>query len=226
MSIWYLAFFTGFFGSVHCLGMCGPLAFAVTSRHSGWLMVLLDKLSYQIGRIISYSLLGVIIGLIGQQIWIAGLQQFISVISGALILAAGASRIFKFRISVGQATGIGFFNRAFTYALKHKANHLITGMLNGFLPCGFVYLALAGAVTVGNTIEAVKYMALFGLGTLPLMLIATFGLGLVGPIFRKRINQAVPYLMVCLGLWFILRGASLDVPYLSPTVAPRTEVCN
>jgi len=226
MSIWYLAFFTGFFGSVHCLGMCGPLAFAVTSRHSGWWMVLFDKLSYQFGRIISYSLLGLLIGLVGQQLWMSGLQQFISVVSGALILAAGASRIFKFRTSVGSAKGIGFFSRAFTYALRHKANHLITGMLNGFLPCGFVYLALAGAVTAGNTIDAVKYMALFGLGTLPLMLIATFGLGIVGPLFRKRINHAVPYLMVCLGLWFILRGASLDVPYLSPKVAPQTEVCN
>ncbi|WP_407429122.1 sulfite exporter TauE/SafE family protein [Arcticibacter sp.] len=226
MSIWYLAFFTGFFGSVHCLGMCGPLAFAVTSRHSGWWMVLFDKLSYQFGRIISYSLLGALIGLVGQQLWMSGLQQFISVASGVLILTAGASRIFRLRASVGSAKGIGIFSRAFTYALKHKANHLITGMLNGLLPCGFVYLALAGAVTVGNTFGAVKYMILFGLGTLPLMLVATFGLGLVGPAFRRRINQAVPYLMVCLGVWFILRGASLDVPFLSPRVAPQTEVCN
>jgi sulfite exporter TauE/SafE len=189
-------------------------------------MVLFDKLSYQFGRIISYSLLGALIGLVGQQLWMSGLQQFISVTSGVLILTAGASRIFRLRASVGSAKGIGIFSRAFTYALKHKANHLITGMLNGLLPCGFVYLALAGAVTVGNTFGAVKYMILFGLGTLPLMLVATFGLGLVGPGFRRRINQAVPYLMVCLGVWFILRGASLDVPFLSPRVAPQTEVCN
>lgn len=229
MSIWYLAFFTGFFGSVHCLGMCGPLAFAVTSRNSGWWMVLFDKLSYQIGRIISYSLLGVLIGLVGRQLWMSGLQQFISVLSGVLILAAGASRIFKIRnaaVSSGSSATFGLFNRAFTYALKHKASHLITGMVNGFLPCGFVYLALAGAVTTGDTIDSVKYMALFGLGTLPLMLIATFGIGMVGPLFRKRINHAMPYLMVFLGIWFIFRGASLDVPYLSPKAAPETEVCN
>lgn len=226
MSIWYLAFFTGFFGSVHCLGMCGPLAFAVPSRHSGWWMVFFDKLSYQFGRIISYSLLGVLIGIVGKQLWMSGLQQFVSVLSGIFILVAGASRIFKFRTFIGTDKGVGIFNRAFTFALKHKASHLITGMLNGFLPCGFVYLALAGAVTMGSPVGSMKYMALFGLGTLPLMLVATFGFGMVGPIFRRKINRAVPYLMVCLGLWFILRGASLDLPYLSPKVTPQTEVCN
>lgn len=226
MSIWYLAFFTGFFGSVHCLGMCGPLAFAVTSGHSGWWMVLLDKLSYQVGRIISYSILGLAIGFVGQQLWMSDLQQFISIVSGVMILAAGFSRIFRLRTSTRSSATFDVFSKAFTYALKHKANHLITGMLNGFLPCGFVYLALAGAVTVGDPVDAVKYMVLFGLGTLPLMLIATFGLGMAGPLFRRRINQAVPYLMVCLGLWFLLRGASLDVPYLSPKSASETEVCN
>lgn len=226
MSIWLLAFFTGFFGSVHCLGMCGPLAFAVTSGHSSWWMVLLDKLTYQFGRIISYSILGMLIGFIGQQLWMSGLQQLVSIVSGLLILAAGLSRIFRLQTTAGPSATFGIFGKAFTYALKHKASHLFTGMLNGFLPCGFVYLALAGAVTVGDTIDAVKYMALFGLGTLPLMLVATFGLGMVGPLFRRRINHAVPYFMVCLGIWFLLRGASLDVPYLSPKSVPGTEVCN
>ncbi|MGV3704950.1 MAG: sulfite exporter TauE/SafE family protein [Arcticibacter sp.] len=226
MSIWYLAFFTGLFGSVHCLGMCGPLAFAVPSRHASWWLVLLDKLLYQVGRIVSYSLLGVLIGLIGRQLWVAGLQQFISILSGVLILIAGLSRVFKVRSQVRSSVGIGIFNRAFTYALKNKAGHFITGVLNGLLPCGFVYLALAGAVSVGNTIDAVKYMALFGLGTLPLMLLATFGFGLTGPLFRKKINRAVPYFMIFLGLWFILRGADLDLPYLSPKSAPSTEVCS
>lgn len=226
MSIWYLAFFTGFFGSVHCLGMCGPLAFAVPSRYSNWWMVLLDKMLYQLGRILSYCLLGVLVGLVGRQLWMSGLQQFISVVSGILILAAGASRIFKIKTPGVSPGGFGFFHKVFSYALKHKANHLITGMLNGFLPCGFVYLALAGAVTAGDTVDAVRYMALFGIGTLPLMLVATFGFGLIGPLFRRRINQAVPYFMVCLGVWFILRGASLDLPYLSPKSAPEAAVCS
>lgn len=226
MSIWYLAFFTGLFGSVHCLGMCGPLAFAVPSRHSGWWMVLLDKLLYQFGRIFSYCLLGALIGLIGRQLWVSGLQQSISILSGVLILIAGISRILKFKTAVGSSTGFSVFNRVYSYALRNKASHFITGMLNGLLPCGFVYLALAGAVTAGETINAVKYMALFGLGTLPLMLLATFGAGMAGPLFRRRINRAVPYFMICLGLWFILRGASLDLPYLSPKSAPSPEVCS
>lgn len=226
MSLWSLAFFTGLFGSVHCLGMCGPLAFAIPSRHTSRWLILMDKLIYQFGRIISYSILGIVIGLIGKQLWLSGLQQSISIISGAMIVIAACSRIFKKQIFKQRSSVIiTYYNKVFTYALQHKANHLITGILNGFLPCGFVYLALAGAVTTGNVLDSARYMVFFGLGTLPLMLVATFGLGMAGPLFRRKINRAVPYLMVCLGLWFILRGAALNIPYLSPPMSESTVNC-
>ena len=147
MSTTELAFFIGLFGSLHCVGMCGPLAFAIPSAHSEKWLIAFDKLLYQLGRIISYCVLGLLIGVIGKQLWLSGLQQLISILSGLLVIMAACSRIFK------KAAAKGFsgrilrpFQNLLSYAVRHKANHLITGILNGLLPCGFVYLALIGAL--------------------------------------------------------------------------------
>lgn len=217
MSTEKLAFMIGLLGSVHCIGMCGPLAFAVPTLKQGWFLMAIDKLMYQFGRIIAYCILGVGIGLIGQQIWLAGFQQGISILSGMLIILAACSRLFKLRFFKDNPSFmLAPFNRMFNYALKHKANHLIIGFINGFLPCGFVYLALAGALNTEKVQNAVIYMFWFGMGTLPLMFMATLGMGFTGAVFRRKINRVVPYLMMCIGIWFILRGLTLDIPYLSP----------
>jgi sulfite exporter TauE/SafE len=225
MSDQYLAFMIGLLGSVHCIGMCGPLAFAVPSLKKGGFYLILDKVLYQAGRIISYCILGAVIGLIGRQLWMAGLQQGLSISSGVLILFAACSRILK------TSSGLRFnylltpFNKLFGLALKHKANHLIIGMLNGLLPCGFVYLALSGAINTSSPGLAVAYMFWFGLGTAPLMLLAAMTVGFSSQLLRLRINKVIPYLMLCLGIWFILRGMDLSIPYLSPSKPASTEVC-
>lgn len=219
-----LAFFTGLFGSIHCVGMCGPLAFAVPSFHAHRGLIILDKLLYQFGRIITYSFLGLIIGFIGQQLWLAGLQQGISILTGVLILAAAFSRLFKKAVNLNLPL-LNPINKLINYALQHKANHLICGILNGFLPCGFVYLALAGAVNMPEVSQATAYMFWFGMGTLPIMLVSSISMGLLSPLFRKRANKVVPYFMLFLGIWFVLRGLSLDIPYLSPAKPAETVVC-
>lgn len=217
MNIDKLAFMIGLLGSVHCVGMCGPLAFAIPSFKKGWFFLVADKLVYQFGRIIAYCILGIVIGLVGKQIWMAGFQQGMSILSGMLIVLAACSRIFKLSLLKDNPSFILTpFNKMFNYALKHKANHLIIGFINGFLPCGFVYLALAGALNTETVRNSVVYMFWFGLGTLPLMFITTLGIGFTGTIFRRKINRVVPYLMLGIGIWFILRGMTLDIPYLSP----------
>lgn len=224
-----LAFFTGLFGSIHCVGMCGPLAFAIPSfREQKWL-ILFDKLIYNIGRTLTYTLLGLLIGLVGQQLWIVGIQQSLSIATGIIIILAAFSRIFKISLGNGKWANnlVQPFNRLLSNAIKHKSGHLITGILNGLLPCGFVYLALAGALNTGNSISAAQYMLFFGLGTLPLMLIAMISTSFIGPIFRRRINKAIPFIMLALGLWFVLRGLELNIPYLSPMkVESGIEVCS
>ncbi|RYY36789.1 MAG: sulfite exporter TauE/SafE family protein [Sphingobacteriaceae bacterium] len=220
-----VAFFIGLFGSIHCIGMCGPLAFAVPfTGKSRWLLVW-DKFTYQVGRTISYSTLGLVAGLIGKQLWLAGLQQGISIISGVLIIMAGASRLFKWHNSFSNIDVFKPFNRLLSYALKNRMGHLFIGMLNGLLPCGFVYLALVGAINTGAILSSAYFMLWFGVGTMPLMLAATLGAGLLTPFVRTRINRAMPYFMLFLGLWFILRGLTLDISYVSPPKVNSTAVC-
>jgi len=224
-----IAFFIGLFGSVHCIGMCGPLAFAVPSLGKQWWLVIADKVSYNAGRVITYSFLGLLIGLVGKQLWLSGLQQGVSLVSGMFIIMAGFSRLFKISIrSNGLLSALlAPINRTLNYALQHHAGHFAVGLLNGFLPCGFVYLALAGAINTNTPVAAAQFMFFFGLGTFPLMLLATLSAGFVGPLVRRRINRAMPYLMVCLGIWFVLRGLNLAIPYLSPPQpTPGVSVCH
>jgi sulfite exporter TauE/SafE len=217
MSDSYLAFMIGILGSVHCIGMCGPLAFAVPSLKPGAAHLILDKILYQFGRMTSYCILGAIIGLVGRQIWMAGMQQALSLITGCLILLAASSRLLKLSGGYRVTFMLKPFNKLFGYALKHRANHFIIGMINGLLPCGFVYLAMAAAVNTNSVQSATLYMFWFGAGTAPLMLIAALTVGFAGTIVRNRINRFIPYLMVCLGFWFILRGMDLNIRYLSPS---------
>lgn len=227
MSSAQIAFFIGLFGSVHCIGMCGPLAFAVPVPRRVWWYIVGDKILYNFGRILSYTLLGFLIGFAGRQLWISGLQQGLSLVSGMLIILAGLSRIFKFGLARGKRSlyDVLPINRALNYALQHRAGHLFIGIINGFLPCGFVYIALVGAINIDAPLAAAQYMFWFGLGTFPLMLIATVSASTVGPLLRRRINKAMPYLMICLGFWFLVRGSGLNVPYLSTGKLGNGVVC-
>jgi len=212
-----LAFFIGLLGSLHCIGMCGPLAFSVPVTQPGWLSMVWNKLLYQMGRIASYTILGAFVGLLGKQIWQAGFQQGVSIITGLLILVAALSKIFKLSLLHGNPMFLVMpINNLFSYAFHHKANHLIIGMINGILPCGFVFLALAGAINMENIQQSMSYMFWFGLGTTPLMFAATLIVGFSGMPFRKRLNRFVPYMLLLLGIWFFMRGLELGIPYLSP----------
>jgi sulfite exporter TauE/SafE len=229
MSNNWVAFFIGLFGSVHCIGMCGPLALSLPSFQQRWWLVVADKMLYNLGRMVTYSFLGLLIGFLGKQLWLLGLQQGVSLVSGGFIILAGISGILKIRLNNSRILSplLAPVNRLLNYALQHKAGHLIVGLLNGFLPCGFVYLALVGAINTESPLTAAAYMFWFGAGTFPLMLLATVSAGFVGPVIRRRINKAMPYLMVFLGIWFILRGLNLGIPYLSPQKqATGVTVCH
>lgn len=223
MDSWSLAFFTGLFGSLHCLGMCGPLAFSISSASHHSLDVFFDKLAYQLGRILAYMILGLVAGLLGRQLWIWGAQQYLSIFSGILILCAGLVRIFKWRRPHSRLVPLNLVNRFMSWALKNNRSHLYIGLLNGFLPCGFVYIALAGAVNAGSVQEGMGYMAFFGLGTLPLMLIATISINFFSPSFRRKANRLLPVFMLCLGVWFLFRGMNIGVDYLSPRLKNQVE---
>jgi hypothetical protein len=218
MSSNELAFFIGLFGSIHCIGMCGPLAFAIPVTGNNWWLIITDRLLYNSGRVITYSLLGLLAGFAGRQLWLFGLQQIICITSGTLILLVSGSRIFKIQLPGNHFSAKLFYpvNKLLSWALQHHSGHLMVGLINGLLPCGLVYAALIGAVGMLSPLRGMEYMFWFGTGTFPLMLLATISSGFITRPLRNKLNTAIPYLMVVLGLWFVIRGLDLNIPYLSP----------
>jgi len=93
---------------------------------------------------------------------------------------------------------------------------LTIGFLNGFLPCGLVYIAVFGAIAAGNIAQGSLYMVLFGAGTIPLMTTAVYFSGFLKGNRKQKIQKLIPVFVVLMGTLFILRGLGLGIPYISP----------
>ncbi len=223
MEVW-AGFIVGLFGSLHCVGMCGPIVAALPQGEGGRSAFLGGRLLYNLGRVITYAGLGLVFGLIGKSIFMAGYQQGLSIAIGVVIILAVVT---PSRYSQGLIAALGLGK---VYALisrlwgrlfrsGKRSSLLAIGVLNGFLPCGFVYVGLAGAVATGGALKGSAYMALFGVGTIPILLAFAFAGNVIGHKFRRAFSRAVPVLAVGLALVFILRGLSLGIPILSPRMS-------
>ena len=212
MGIWvYSAFLVGFLGSFHCAGMCGPIALALPSGNGSAGQLLIGRLLYNTGRIITYAFLGLIVGLLGHTISLAGYQGPLSVISGILVLATlflpfifkrfdfltGLSGLYSSKIK-------SLFRQLF--GKKSKLTLMSIGLVNGFLPCGFVYLALAAAVAGGTVTGSVSYMIFFGMGTVPMMLAISLVGKFGGQRLSKFVTKASPFVALTVGVLLIVRG--------------------
>lgn len=230
------AFVIGLLSSFHCIGMCGPIALALPTQRNNLLKMVIGRIFYNVGRALTYALIGLLAGLAGQQLSIAGLQQGLSIFSGVVILgivlmpAKISQKIVLFRPAYAFTQ---WLKRQFGALFKRKSltSILFIGVLNGFLPCGMVYLALAGALATGAANLGMLYMFLFGLGTLPVMLAFALAGNFISINLRNRINKAVPVFMVALAMLFILRGMNLGIPYVSPVIrqteyADDTTTCH
>jgi uncharacterized protein len=219
MSIVHTAFFLGLAGSFHCVGMCGPIALSLPLRGDSVFRKIWGSILWSAGRIVTYSLIGALFGVIGEGFKLIGFQQVISIAIGILmIFTVILPSVFK-NFSFGHTLPfIGHIRNGMKHLFQGKnlmALFLI-GIFNGLLPCGLVYLAVAGAIGTADLWKGIAYMALFGLGTLPMLLaISMFG-NIVSLTFRKKINKVVPAIVIIIGIIFILRGLTLGIPFLSP----------
>jgi len=220
------ALFFGLLGSFHCIGMCGPIAFMLPVDRTNNFKKISQIFLYHFGRIVTYSLIGLLFGLLGKSFYLFGLQQQLSIIVGVLMIVAiliPYKTFNKYNFSKPLYKVISKVKSALGKELKKKTpdTFLTIGFLNGFLPCGLVYMALFGALATGNALEGSLYMAMFGVGTIPLMTTAIyFGNFLTGKV-RRYITKAIPVIVVLMGLLFILRGLGLGIPYLSPPPASQ-----
>lgn len=221
MEIW-TAFIIGFVGSVHCVGMCGPIVIVLPGKgYKSPISYLWSRILYNLGRVVTYSLMGAVAGFIGQSISLGGYQQKLSIILGVLILL-GVFLPTKFAASLLPLPSFDPLKAKVKQLwLRHFNNpsfrSLFTiGILNGFLPCGFVYLGLAGALSTGGVLKGIAYMALFGLGTVPILVATSYAGKILGLPIRRAINRLIPVGAVIIALLFILRGLDLGIPYISP----------
>jgi len=214
--IYLLAFVTGLLGSMHCVGMCGPIVLALPVGGLTSKKVWLSRGIYQTGRTMAYTLLGLLPGLLGEAISFAGFQQKLSVLAGfTLLIAAFAPRVLQFNMHLPFA-GTVKKRLGMIWQSKSSGTFLFAGFFNGFLPCGFVYLALAGSLASGTVWGAMVYMFAFGLGTWPAMLGISWVWGWATASFRHQVLKFAPVFTFVLGLLFILRGLNLQVGMLSP----------
>lgn len=223
------AFLLGFLGSFHCAGMCGPIAIALPVGKSSWINRLLGVLTYNLGRGLTYMLMGGIIGLLGMGISMAGFQQWASIIAGSvMILFVIVPLIFSRTKTTGGifAKLTSFLQRKLSPLFKNASyGSLFTiGLLNGILPCGLVYVALAGALNMHGVVSSMLFMGAFAVGTMPVMSALAVTGSFLSLKIRTLINKISPYIIILLGVLFILRGLSLGIPYISPKSEALTPV--
>jgi sulfite exporter TauE/SafE len=222
----WTAFILGLFGSLHCAGMCGPLALALPATGGKPVSFFVGRLAYNLGRIITYCALGLVFGLIGKSLVLAGIQRWVSIALGvALLVGLFASR----RLALWRPVTmlVDRLKSAMGGLLRRRsANALLTlGLLNGLLPCGLVYVACAGAVATGDLFNGALYMLAFGLGTVPMMLAISLSGKLVPVSMRLKLLKSVPVAVFLLASLLILRGMELGIPYVSPVLSAANPSC-
>lgn len=213
----------GFLGSFHCIGMCGPLALSLPGANRSMPYLIFSRLVYNLGRVITYSILGFAVGLLSTMISIGGFQQGLSITVGMLILLVLTVSAFRRKINQWKAYPSIIMRKATrpmkSLFKKRNMGSLFTiGLLNGLLPCGFVYMGLATALTTGTILKSVFFMAGFGFGTLPAMLGVSLAGGLISQPMRRRMQHFSPYFIGLVAILLILRGLNLGIPFISPTL--------
>lgn len=218
------SFILGLGGSLHCLGMCGPLALSVpfTQKESAkWQRIIIFYLS----KSVAYGMLGAIFGLFGKGLILMNWQQGLSITAGVFIILLVCLPVLK------PVSGKFLFQKQFAtlYTQLQKRPRLqyysFLGFLNGLLPCGLVYTALAAATLSGGWSGGFLAMFLFGLGTVPAFVLLILFRNKMGPGLRKQLKPVSITLSVCIGLLLVLRGLNLGIPYVSPGFQEHKVSC-
>ncbi|HNR48304.1 MAG TPA: sulfite exporter TauE/SafE family protein [Bacteroidia bacterium] len=214
MAFYLSAFILGLFGSLHCAGMCGPIAMMLPANKNFLRKANISRLLYNSGRAVAYMLIGLVFGILGSAISISGYQKQLSIFSGIVILLIiffTAAQKFQNRFSafIARITMPVRILMKKLFAQQSPAAHFGIGLTNGFLPCGLVYLAAAGSVSAGSTSGSVLYMALFALGTFPVMLAISFSASLLKGSWRNLYSKATPVVSIALALFLIYRGTQM-----------------
>ncbi len=212
----------GFISSLHCVGMCGPLSLALPIQYLFKTKRIIAIFLYQVGRVITYATLGLVFGLAGRKVYLAGFQQWFSIGMGVLIILLSVQYwIFRKRLQPNFLNNFyAAIQRLMARILKIRGTvpFLFFGIVNGLLPCGMVYIALAGALVTTEVQHSVLFMAMFGLGTMPAMMAISFFGQFFSLKIRNSFRKVVPVFISVMAVILILRGMNLGIPFISPVL--------
>ncbi|WP_109829879.1 sulfite exporter TauE/SafE family protein [Reichenbachiella versicolor] len=215
-------FILGLLGSTHCGVMCGPLSLSISGQRN-LIRFLLSRILYNVGRITTYVTLAITFGYF-RFIFINKFQELLSIGAGVIIILLSFSilnRSFERKLSNSISPIIFRIKASFKRCVNIKSLlfPFLTGTVNGFLPCGLVYIALLASISFSDLSDSILYMTLFGLGTIPMML----SISIIGFSSQTKFNQAfskiTPVFTLILGCLLVTRGLHLDIPYLSPALS-------
>jgi sulfite exporter TauE/SafE len=223
MGVYGALLLSGLLGSLgHCLGMCGPLVvMAGLQFQTRGLTAFPHHLLYHGARIGVYVFLGVVVGGIGSLLGMGNrlshLAGITSLVLGLGVILFGLSYLSWLPLSRMEGAG-DWLSRAMSQALKQGGffGVILLGTLNGLLPCGLVYSALLVAASTGGPLPGAMGMLLFGVGTLPALLLVGLGARILSVRVRQALTRVSGFLILMIGLQLVLRGmAALDVaPHL------------
>ncbi|MFN3951654.1 MAG: sulfite exporter TauE/SafE family protein [Thermaurantimonas sp.] len=215
------AFILGIAGSLHCIGMCGPLAMAVPGIYGHKVNKWVGALLYHTGRSVTYAVFGLIFGALGKSFTLAGFQSWVSILAGSVMIVMGLIPFFqnvfeKFFTKIFASLKINSLRRQLLNGPRSPLYIFLLGNVNGLLPCGLVYVALAGALGMGSPLKGAVFMFAFGMGTLPAMYLLSVGGRHFLSSKKLNVTKIISSITVVVGILFVLRGADLGIPFLSP----------
>jgi sulfite exporter TauE/SafE len=216
-SVFFItAFLLGLGGSLHCIGMCGPLVMSMPFEHVRYRRFSL--LLFLAAKALGYGLIGLLFGSFGQLISIFNWQQILSIVAGILLLLITMLPYAKQLLT----NNFGFhFIQQTLEKFKRKQSLLfffLLGLANSLLPCGILYTALAGATVTLSATQGFLFMLMFGIGTMPVMIALIVFKAKLSVSFRSRLKNTSYYFSMVMAVLLIIRGMNLGIPYLSPEV--------
>jgi uncharacterized protein len=219
-ALFTVAILMGLAGSLHCVGMCGPIMLFLPFHHFTGLRKAAAIALYHFARISVYAMMALVIYSF-RSVFNPVVQQYISIVLGSLFLFAGVISFLPFtkKLQV-KLPWTKFVTKQLGEFMGNPGlpSIFISGMLNGLLPCGLVYMMLSATLALHTATHAVLFAYIFGVGTVPALVSII--------LFRSRINvgkiefvkKYTPVVVFLFGIIFLLRGLNLDIPYLSPKV--------
>lgn len=230
--MFWSAVILGFLGSLHCVIMCGPIALAMPGQKT-LNRFLFSRLIYNVGRVVTYSIIGLTFGILGELIGLSGYQQYFSIAMGIVMILLAfsfSSHWFTAKPTHWMSRWSNWLRTGMSKWIKNSSllGSFLLGLVNGFLPCGLVYAAVVGAISFVDLGNSIQYMISFGLGTFPAML----AVAMSGQLFKNRLpslSGVSTVFVLILGVMLTIRGLNLDIPYLSPAIAaiyPDITICD